>query len=103
MITTFEQKIKSIKKERGGHIHPSRICYEIMNDNAIKDYTYIIMGKSGPTGKTWLCNELKSSGFDVVEISESTYDLIGYMDSDDHCRVDDFQKTVTIILNRSLR
>lgn len=102
MRSMLEQKIKSIKKERG-YISPERIFYEISNDKSIRDYTYVIMGKSGPTGKTWLWDMLHVSGFDAVEISEETQNLIGYVDSDNHCKVDDFHQTVIIILNQSLR
>lgn len=102
MQSLFEFRIKSIKKELG-YLSPSRILYEIENDPYIKDYTYVILGKSGPTGKTWLWDKLKSRGFTVVEISEHIYRLVDYADADNYCLVDHFHKAIIIVLNRLLK
>jgi hypothetical protein len=101
MITLFELGIESIKKE-GGCLSPSRILYEILKDECIRDYTYVILGKSGPTGKTWLWDKLRNEGFGVIEISEDIYKLVDYTDDHNHCIVDNFRKTIIIILNKRL-
>lgn len=67
-----------------------------------REYTYIILGRSGPTGKTWLCNELKVHGLNAVEISEDIFDLVHYKDDENHCTIDDFRKCVVIVLNQFL-
>lgn len=102
MKSLFELRIKSIRKELG-YLSPSRILYEIENDPYIKDYTYVILGKSGPTGKTWLWNKLKSRGFTVIEISEYIHRLVNYTDTDNYCLVDHFNKAIIIVLNCSLK
>lgn len=35
-----------------------------------KDYKYIIDGKSGPTGKSWLTRKLIESGYYSIDISD---------------------------------
>lgn len=97
----FEQKMRSIREEVG-YLSPSRILYEILREPYIKDYTYIISGRPGPTGKTWLSYKLESNEYKVVEISEKMYNLVHYEDADNHCLVDDFRKAVIIVLNRTL-
>lgn len=66
------------------------------------DYVYIILGRPGPTGKTWLCEALRHSGIKAFEISESVYSLVRYDDLCNHYVVDHASKTVTIILNKRL-
>lgn len=88
-----------------GACTPSRIAYHIIDggfDNA-KIYTYIICGKNGPTGKTWLRRLLIDFGYNAFEISESTCGLIQYCDDENHLIVNNIEKTVIIILNKSLR
>lgn len=41
-----------------------------------KDVTYIILGKNGPTGKTYLADWLKKKDFNAIEITE---DLLIYI------------------------
>ena len=104
MKLLFEQGLESIREEMG-YLSPSRILDEILRAPYIynRDYTYIILGKSGPTGKTWIWNELRCNGLRAVELSENTYNLVEYADSDNHCIIDDFQNTIIIILNRPLK
>ena len=64
------------------------------------DYTYIILGKVGPTGKSRLCKELKNAGFNAFEITESIYNLVEYNDTMNHMIVDPHRKYVVIVLNR---
>lgn len=99
MISTFKYAIKCIKNE---YLRPSRILYEILKHPCVMDYTYVILGQSGATGKTWLYNELKINGFRVVELSEDIYKLLQYKDCDNHVIINEFQQTIIIILNKSL-
>lgn len=81
---------------------PHAILKHILRFNA-KEYSYIILGQSGPTGKTWLYSRLKEYGFIVYEISENTYKFIKYIDTKNHIVVDEISKSVIIILNQLLR
>ena len=63
-------------------------------------WTYIILGRSGPTGKTYMRNRLKENGYNAVELTESLYRVIGYIDEYNHYIVDEVNKTVTIVLNK---
>jgi hypothetical protein len=93
---------------------PSRILRHIIDgrlDNFpdSKDYTYIILGKSGTTGKTWLWNGLRLHGFNAIELSECiTVDLctalmVQYIDDNNHFFIDKLNKQVVIVLNRNIR
>lgn len=63
--------------------------------------TYIILGKSGPTGKTWLWNELRKYGFKAFEITEDILRYgVKFEDNKNHCIVG--LEHVTIILNEKL-
>ena len=44
--------------------------------------TYIICGRSGPTGKTWLTNMLRNAGYNAFEISESINPFVYYRDEE---------------------
>lgn len=72
------------------------------HDDVYMGYTIVIMGKSGPTGKTWLAKKLREKGFNAVEIAEDVFNNISYLDSNNHFTVNGFNKTVTIILNKPL-
>lgn len=62
--------------------------------------TYIIMGRSGPTGKTWLRRELNVKGFTAFEITEDILDFVDCNDNENHFRIKgDY---AVIILNRIL-
>lgn len=37
-------------------VAPDDILKHILNFNSRRDGTYVILGKPGPTGKTYLCN-----------------------------------------------
>jgi hypothetical protein len=66
-----------------------------------KDYLYLILGKPGPTGKTWLTQELGKRGYQVSELSE---ELAPFLKADkfNHVIIDDLEKQVVVILNRDL-
>lgn len=82
------------------------IYYRIISNKTITidDYICIIAGRSGPTGKTWLTSQLSTMGYTAIEISEplgisGTVTING----DENCYIiDDFRKSVVIILNRIL-
>lgn len=75
-----------------------RITSDYYKDIA-KEYTYIILGEAGPTGKTWLTSELKKQGFKAFEITENIYDLVFYYDSRNHYIIDHDNKQIVIVLN----
>lgn len=67
------------------------------------DYTYVILGRSGPTGKSWLREHLVEAGYNAVELSEDIIGLVEYTDDKNHFIVNRMQKMVIIVLNRSIR
>lgn len=88
-------------------MRPSDI-YAHINDGQLrdaKDYTFIIFGKPGPTGKTYLCNLLKKQGYNAIEITESMIacgQFDGYIDHRNHFVIDKYSKTGLIVLNKKL-
>lgn len=92
-----------------GSLEPSRILrYFLENDLFKKEhekepYTFIILGRGGPTGKTWLCTGLRKYGFMAFELSESVFPFIDYNDNGNHVIKDDIDKNIIIILNQPLR
>lgn len=87
-----------------GIIAPKYILRHITHSKQLNHdrYTFIILGKVGPTGKTWLCRELRSRGFDAIELAPTVYAEVSYKDNHNHLIVDEEQNCVTIILNRLL-
>lgn len=81
---------------------PSKILDILKSIFRAEKYTYVILGKPGPTGKTWLQHELKKMGFNAVEISTDTYELITYNDNRNHVTIDDINHQVVIVLNQEL-
>ena len=80
----------------------SDIYRAITDSQILKDYTVIIAGKTGPTGKTTLCKLLVNAGVNAIEISETLNHYVQYSkgcDKNDMI-VDDWNKTVLVILNR---
>lgn len=65
------------------------------------DYLFLILGKSGPTGKTYLTQKLRERGLQVAELSEGLEPFLK-ADKFNHVIVDDLEKQVVIILNRDL-
>lgn len=66
----------------------------------VNNPTYIIMGRTGPTGKSWLCHELNAAGRLAFEIAEETCCLVEYMD--DRNRVIANTDHIVVILNETL-
>ena len=73
-----------------------------LNNVPIKDYTFFILGKTGPTGKSWLIKELNSRGYSTFELSEDIWKFVKYNDDENHCVINKFNKQVIIILNEPL-
>ena len=67
-----------------------------------KDWTYIIFGSGGPTGKTYLWNKMSQLGYKVVEITEDVGPIIDYKDKNNHYFIYEESKCVVIILNKKL-
>lgn len=86
------------------HLSPKDILDRILNDvRYLYDCTFVIFGKTGPTGKTWLCKELKSNKLKAIELSEQIFNLVDYKDKNNHLIIDFSNKTVIIILNKLLK
>lgn len=81
---------------------PEWIFNNIVNDFTSGEYRYVILGKIGPTGKTWLWSKLKKDGFDAIELSENLVDDIYYCGFKNYVRVNELDKIVIIILNKPL-
>jgi hypothetical protein len=92
-----------------GNLSPSAILRCFTEDAFIQalledtPWTFVIIGRNGPTGKSWLCRGLQNRGFTAVELTESICQLVDYRDSHNHVIADYCNKTIVIVLNRSLR
>lgn len=81
----------------------SYIFNEIKSSPFLKDYTFIITGKIGPTGKTWLTDKLRESGYNAIEITNQLYTLVDYTFPDRNAvHFDRINRTAVIVLNISL-
>lgn len=85
------------------NLTPNKILESIFNDPSRERKTYIILGRSGPTGKTWLWNELRKRGLNAIEISEQVYRFLDYNDNGNHCIESTFGDTEIIVLNKPLK
>ena len=63
--------------------------------------TFVICGKGGPTGKSWLCNELRKAGHTAIEISEGINRFVTYDDDNNHMGEMGFNQVI-IVLNKPL-
>jgi hypothetical protein len=93
--------IKTCRPDRGWA--PQDILNAILSSKNLfnpEEYTYIIMGRVGPTGKTWLCNELRRNGHNAIEITNQIYDIVDYHDEHNYFRRDVVNKQVIIVLNK---
>lgn len=87
-------------KEKNLTVHDIR--NKIIDHRLCARYTYIILGKPGPTGKSWLTEVLKKEGLNAIEISEYVAGHITYDDCTNHLIEDTDKNIITIILNRPL-
>lgn len=78
------------------------IYREIVGSQVLKDYTVIIAGKTGPTGKTTLCKLLINAGVRAIEISESLNNYVDYTirNNQNDMIINEENETVLVILNR---
>lgn len=69
------------------------------------DYTFIILGKSGPTGKTYLTNLIIKNGYKAIDISESLYGIVNYIPNDNknHYHIDYLRQVFVVVLNNPLK
>lgn len=83
---------------------PKQVLESIIShkEEGSDEYTYIIMGKSPRTGKSWLYRELLVNGFKAYGISHLVSQYIMYNDNANHYIVDPPAKQVIIILNKPL-
>lgn len=83
---------------------PEETYEYICNYDLEKVYTYVIFGRSGPTGKTWLWNKLRVNGYRAVELTETFTECgVTCCSSKDNLFIlDDLTKQVVIILNNIL-
>lgn len=64
------------------------------------EMTYLVMGKGGPTGKTWLVNQLKEAGYRAIDMTEDAFEfIISRKTSGNYVKVDKSNKVVYISLN----
>jgi hypothetical protein len=93
-----------------GSLAPSHILrYFLENDLFKKEhekepYTFIILGRCGPTGKTWLWRGLKSFGFNAFEPAEAICQCMNYdyCDNYNHVIKNEIDRSIIVILNQSL-
>lgn len=82
---------------------PKDILNWITDSQKSVTYSYIIMGKSGPTGKTWLYSQLKERGYDVTELSEYIIGEVDYKyDDRNTVIVNEIDGKIIIILNKPI-
>ena len=68
----------------------------------MRSWKFIIMGKSGPTGKTWLHDRLRRHHLPAMELSEDIFDLVNYNDNLNHVIPRYDKRVMVIILNKPL-
>lgn len=79
----------------------SNIYTAITSDKILREYTVVITGRYGPTGKTTLCKLLVNAGINAIEISEILNNRIIYLDKNSNdILIDDDNKIVLVVLNR---
>ena len=86
------------------NVNTLEILKRILRDNKIRreTCTIIITGRVGPTGKTWLCNELIKKGYRAMEMSPLFHSLNLKDDGTNHVVVDDGMDQVIVVLNEIL-
>ena len=80
----------------------SDIYRAITSRPELKGYTVIIVGKTGPTGKSTLCKLLVNSGIKAIDISESLNGYVKYSDSyENTVNIDHYDESILVVLNRT--
>lgn len=100
----MKQGLYFIEENDSANLTPAKILEGIskllLNSN---EYTYIVLGRVGPTGKTWLCDQLRKLGYSAFEISEDIWGLVSYIDDENHVRIDEYRKVCVIVLNTPIK
>ena len=79
----------------------SNIYSAIVSNQTLREYTVVIAGRYGPTGKTTLCKLLVNAGINAIEISETLNNRVTYLyKNDNDVLIDDDNKIVLVVLNR---
>ncbi len=89
----------------GTNASPSRILDALLNHNRAMEmdsYIYIVIGKPGPTGKTWLVDRLRSRGLTAIEIMPELNLMVNYLDDRNHVFLDHENHQVLIVLNQPI-
>lgn len=99
----FRVMHQGVGKRSEGVMTPDTILSLIKSSPQESKHKIIVMGRVGPTGKSYLTEQLRSAGYDAVEISEMTAGLVDYPDFENHYICDLDSKTTIIILNHYLK
>ena len=99
---------RMVHLSKNNNMRPSEFFDLLCKDVPLKDlqeYTFIIGGIGGPTGKTWLCGRLNDIGCKAIELSETalySFAYFKYTDDKNHYSINHMDKLVTIVLNKPL-
>ena len=78
-------------------ITTGHIVQRILYSDPAHSRTYIILGRPGPTGKTWLQRKLTELGYTAIEISEEIA-LSRAIEYEDYCNhIIESQSGITVI------
>lgn len=85
------------------NLTPNEILKQILKERDMSSISeYIILGKSGPTGKTWLWDHLRKNGLNATDLSEQLIGLVKYSDNNNHYIGPILGNKALIVLNRPL-
>lgn len=91
--------MNDIKKFHSNHDILRYIRYETHRWNPT-EMTYLVMGQPGPTGKSWLVNQLKEAGYRAIDVMNGAWEFIEPLEiNGNYMRVDEENKVVYISLN----
>ena len=79
-----------------------KIFSQITTSPTLYKYTVLIMGRPGPTGKTWLCDHFNAVGVRAIELSETINGDVSYDYDLNRVYIDRDNEIVTVILNKSI-
>ena len=75
----------------------------ILRNDPNREYTYIILGRPGPTGKTTLRNDLNILGYTAFEITEKLLTVARVEGEKNAFLVNEFEEYAVVVLNRRVR
>lgn len=73
--------------------------YISRNRDSLSKCAFIILGRPGPTGKTWLCEHLRALCLRAYDLSESVCYQVNYIGDRNYYVTDLSKHQITIILN----